>query len=209
MAIGAFVRSLCGPHEHRVSEAYRSIYVDLDAFAECVQSWKPSANHILEIGCGEGAVTERLAKAYPRAEIVGIDITPRIGRLYRGPLDNVRFLRTTAQDIAAKRPAEFDLVILADVIHHVPADFHFELMASAKAALAPNGAFILKDWERAHTPIHAMSYAADRWITGDRVHFMTAPELREKLTGVFGMSALASEARIKPWRNNIAFLVLP
>jgi 2-polyprenyl-3-methyl-5-hydroxy-6-metoxy-1,4-benzoquinol methylase len=209
MAIGAFVRRLCGPYEHSFSEAYRSIYLDLDAFAECIQIWKPNANRILEIGCGEGAVTERLAKIYPRAEIIGIDIAPRIGRLYRGPTGNVRFLRTTAQHIAAARPAEFDLVILADVLHHVPLDLRNDLLAAARAAIAPNGAFVLKDWERAASPIHALSYVSDRWITGDRVLFMTASELREKLTGFFGMNAVVAEARVKPWRNNIAFLVLP
>ena len=41
---------------------------------------------ILEVGCGEGAVSERLAALYPNAEITAIDITPNVGRLYAGRL---------------------------------------------------------------------------------------------------------------------------
>ena len=207
MAIGSVVRSLCGPYERPVSEAYRSIYVDLDALAECIQHWRRHATRILEIGCGEGAMTERLARIYPDAEIVAIDITSRIGRLYHGTAGNVSFLRTTAQEVAAMRHAEFDLVVLADVVHHVPPDHRRELFAAAKAALAENGAFVFKDWGRACSPIHALCYASDRWITGDQIHYMTASEMREMMAEVFGQGAVVAEARIKPWRNNIAFHV--
>jgi SAM-dependent methyltransferase len=207
MAIGALFRSLFGPFEHRVSEAYRSVYVDLDAWAERIQSWKPDASRILEIGCGEGALSERLARIYPNAEIVGIDITPRIGRLYRSPVGKVQFLQTTAQEMALKRPAAFDLVILSDVLHHVPLPIRSDLLRAAKAALASGGVFAFKEWERTWSPIHAFGYASDRWITGDPVRYMKAGEMREHLSGIFGERAIASEARIKPWRNNIAFLV--
>ncbi|MBP0591590.1 class I SAM-dependent methyltransferase [Paraburkholderia sp. LEh10] len=207
MAIGSLVRVLFGPYEHRVSEAYRSIYVDLDGFTERIRHWRRDAVRVLEIGCGEGAMTERLANIYPRAEIVAIDITPRIGRLYRGPTDNVRFLQTTAQEMAATRRAEFDLIVLADVIHHVPPALRVELFVAAKSALAHNGALVFKDWKRANTPIHALCYASDRWITGDRVQYMTVMEMREILTRVFGPNSIAAEAHIKPWGNNIAFLV--
>ncbi|TCW80375.1 class I SAM-dependent methyltransferase [Burkholderia sp. SRS-46] len=207
MTMGPRIRSLFGPYERRVSEAYRSVYVDLDALTECIRRWRRDAARILEVGCGEGAMTERLARIYPQAEIVAIDITPRIGRLYRGPADNVSFFQTTIQEMAAQRRAQFDLVILADVIHHVPPDLRNTLFAAAKIALAGNGAFIFKDWERATSLIHALCYASDRWVTGDRVRYMNAPEMRQTLTGIFGQSAIAEEARIKPWRNNIAFLV--
>jgi len=207
MSLGAFVRRLCGPYEHQVGEAYRSIYVDLDDFVAKIAQAQPAPRKILEIGCGEGAVTERLAATYPQAEIVAIDIMPRVGRLYRGRYGKVSFEQVAVQEVARKRPAEFDLVVLADVLHHVPVGLHHELLAAAKAALAPGGLFVCKDWERNFTPIHGMCYASDRWLTGDRIRYMSATELRCKLQTAFGAEAVESVAYIAPWKNNLAFMV--
>lgn len=69
MAIGATVRRAFGKHERKVSELWRAIFVDLDAWIAAVHDWAPGAKRILELGCGEGYSTERLAAAFPEARI--------------------------------------------------------------------------------------------------------------------------------------------
>lgn len=101
MGIGPWIRRMFGPYERQVSDAYRALFFDIGDFLDRVRAWKPTARRVLEVGCGEGAVTERLNAAYPDAEITAIDITPRIGRLYRGPSRGVRFVHCGVQDIAA------------------------------------------------------------------------------------------------------------
>lgn len=209
MKIGPFIRRIFGPYERQISEAYRSIYIDIDAFVELTCQWKPKANKILEVGCGEGAVTQRLSAAYPDAKITAIDITPRVGRLYRGSLDDVRFIRCGVQEIAARESGQYDLVVLSDVLHHVPLEFRQALLDAVRTALAPKGTFVFKDWQRNYTPIHWLCYASDRWLTGDRISYMTRNEMRECLALTFGESALVGEARVEPWWNNIATLVRP
>lgn len=209
MGIGPFIRRLFGPYERRVSEAYRSLYVDIDSLVDQIRQWQPTADKILEVGCGEGAVTERLSVAYPDAKITGIDITPRIGRLYAGPPDRVRFIQCDVQTIAATESGQYDLVVLSDVLHHVPVPLRQGLLDAIRATLAPDGAFIFKDWERNYTPIYWLCYASDRWITGDRIIYMSHEEMREILSRSFARNALVAEARIAPWRNNIATLVRP
>ena len=209
MPIGPIVRRAFGPFEHRVTAAYRSIYVDLDDYVDAVREWVPDARRILEVGCGEGAVTERLAVAYPNAQITAIDITPRVGRLYRGPTDRVRFRQCAVQDIEAQEPGSFDLVMIADVIHHVPLELRKGLLDAIKGCLAPGGSLIFKEWERSHTPIHWMCHASDRWLTGDRVSFMSRDEGRAFLAQSFDEAALIDERRVAPWRNNIMTLVRP
>jgi 2-polyprenyl-3-methyl-5-hydroxy-6-metoxy-1,4-benzoquinol methylase len=209
MNLGAFIRKMFGPYEYRISDAYRSIFVDIDAFVELTRQWKPQANRILEIGCGEGAVTQRLRSAYPDAEITAIDITPRIGRLYKGPRDNLRFIRCAVQEIAASESGKYDLVMLSDVLHHVPPELRQGLFDASRAAMAPQGTFVFKDWQRSSTPIHWLVYALDRWLTGDRVSYMSREEMRERLTRTFGESAIVGEARVAPWWNNSATLVRP
>jgi 2-polyprenyl-3-methyl-5-hydroxy-6-metoxy-1,4-benzoquinol methylase len=209
MKMGPFIRKMFGPYERGISEAYRSIYIDIDAFVELMRQWKPSANRILEVGCGEGAVTQRLNTIYPDAKITAIDITPRVGRLYRGLRDNVRFIRCGVQEIAATESGQYDLVVLSDVLHHVPRELRQELLDAIRTALAPKGTLVFKDWQRNRAPIHWLCYASDRWLTGDRISYMTRTEMRERLVLAFGEAALVAEARIAPWWNNIATLVRP
>jgi 2-polyprenyl-3-methyl-5-hydroxy-6-metoxy-1,4-benzoquinol methylase len=198
-----------GPYERWVTEAYRAFYVDIASFAEQIRRWTPVAKRVLEVGCGEGAVTERLRAAYPDAEITGIDITPRVGRLYRGSLDGVRFVQCSVQEIAKTEPGLYDLVVLSDVLHHVPIPVRKDLLNAIRTTLAPGGALVFKEWERNFTPVHWLCHASDRWLTGDHVSYMTRVEMREQLARSFGGAALVAEARIAPWRNNIATLVRP
>ena len=85
MPIGPIIRQMLGPFERSASELYRSVFVNLNAFADQIKQWT-SASNILELGCGEGAVAERLVDRFPNVNYTGIDITPRVGRfLYSLP----------------------------------------------------------------------------------------------------------------------------
>jgi 2-polyprenyl-3-methyl-5-hydroxy-6-metoxy-1,4-benzoquinol methylase len=209
MNLGPFIRGLFGRYERRISEGYRSIYIDMDAFVDQMRQWKPNAKRILEVGCGEGAVTQRLRAAYPDAQITAIDITPRVGRLYQGSLDGVRFIRCRVQEVAASESGQYDLVVLCDVLHHVPIDLRQDLLDAIRRAMALGGTLVFKDWQRNYAPIHWLCYASDRWLTGDRISYMTREEMRERLALSFGAAALIAEARVAPWWNNIATLVRP
>jgi SAM-dependent methyltransferase len=88
LPLGPFARRMFGPYEHWVAETYRKMFIDLDDFAGLMKSWAPNAQRILEVGCGEGAMTERITHMYPSAHVTAIDITPKLGRLYRGPSCN-------------------------------------------------------------------------------------------------------------------------
>ena len=209
MSVGAFVRSLFGPYERQISELYRSIFFDAEDFVRRVQTWQPDARAILEVGCGEGAVSERLARAFPHAEITGIDITPRVGRLYAGAPGRVRFLECTAEALAAAEPGRYDLVVLADVLHHVPEPVRRPLLDSIRRLLSPGGSLVFKDWEKKPTPIHWLCYASDRWLTGDRIRYMSRGEAHAYLAASFGQNAIRAEARTLPWSHNMAALVRP
>ena len=148
MPLGPLIRGLFGPYEANISDAWRSMFVSIDAFIQQMLAWVPTAQKVLEVGCGEGAVTAALRVAYPQAAITGIDITPRVGRLYTGNPDNVRFRNCTIQDFAARDGGRYDLVVLCDVLHHIPVALRAEILVAVRQTLAPNGGFVVKDWER-------------------------------------------------------------
>jgi 2-polyprenyl-3-methyl-5-hydroxy-6-metoxy-1,4-benzoquinol methylase len=209
MSIGAKVRRMFGRHERLVSELWRAGFIDLNAFFRQVRAWVPGASNVLEIGCGEGAGTERLADLYPHASILSIDVAPNLGRLYARPPKRVSFQQVSVTDLAATHGGKFDLILMCDVLHHIPAELRAEIIAATRSLLAPGGSFVCKDWARAATPIHWLAYAADRWLTGDRVQFLTRCETEILFENAFSASAQRGTATIKPWRNNFALLIQP
>lgn len=207
MPLGPVLRRALGPLEQPAAAVYRSIFIDLDAFIAQVALWVGQPGSLLELGCGEGAVVDRLAEAFPAASVTGIDITPRIGRLSRAGHKRVAFRQITMKDYAAEHPGAADLLVACDVLHHVPWDMHEEILRDAGRAVREGGFIVIKDWQRRSTPIHLLCYMADRYITGDRVRYKTGQELEGTIMRVFGQHSIAACARIAPWTNNVAYLV--
>lgn len=202
MGIGASIRRAFGPWEREVASAYRSIYVDLGDLARALATQVPRATRILEVGGGEGAMTELLAANYPQARILSIDITDRLGRLYAGRPDLVEFRRVEVSEIADEQPMAFDLVVLSDVLHHVPQELRAEFLRDIARCLAQGGQLMIKEWARSRSPIHWLCHASDRWLTGDQVAFVTPDELRTLVAGAVPGLQPAAEGRIAPWANN-------
>ena len=205
MPIGATVRRLLGPFERPVADAYRAFFVDLDSQVRQLHDWVPDARSILEIGCGEGAVAQKLAALYPDATITGIDISPKAGRLFTGDGDRVKFACVTAGDFAKSHAGAFDLILTCDVLHHVPWDQHRALLADARAMLRPGGTFVLKEWELIPNVAHKLCEFSDRVLTGDDVRFGQQSYFHDLLERSFGAGSVQASARIKPWPNNLIF----
>jgi 2-polyprenyl-6-hydroxyphenyl methylase/3-demethylubiquinone-9 3-methyltransferase len=202
MGIGASVRRAFGPWERQVASAYRGIYLDLGDLEQVLAGQVPQAARILEVGGGEGAVTELLARTYREASILSIDITPRIGRLYAGREDRVEFRHASVGEVAHEQPRAFDLVVVTDVLHHVPQGMRENFLGEVYRCVAPGGQLVIKEWARSPTPIHWLCHASDRWLTGDRVAFLTPDELRDLVARAVPGLQRAGEGRIAPWGNN-------
>ncbi len=208
-SLGAAVRKSLGRYERPVSDLYRSVFINLEDLAANIRDWS-QPKRILEIGCGEGALAELVVRDFPEAEYLGIDIISHLGRMYVGPQDKVEFRQVTAEYLANELPGKFDLILINDVMHHVPEALRLGLLAAAKDLLAPEGALIFKDWVRRPSPIHALCYVADVYVGGDKsVRYMPMDEQRNMLSEVFGNGSIIAEANIRPWNHNQSFLVRP
>lgn len=209
MGLGPRARRLLGRFERPVAETYRRVFVDLDAFVASIRELMQAPQRVLEIGCGDGLVVERLAKAYPDALITGIDICEQPGRLCALKAPRIRFLRVGAAQLRAAEAARYPLVVIGDVLHHVPRPHREELLLNAAALLAADGLFVFKEWIRQNTPAYLMGYCADRFITGDDVHHMTENELSALARRVFGADSIRSQFRVPPWNCNLALVIAP
>ena len=203
MAVGPLVRRCFGRHERRIADLYRAIFVDLDVVVRQIREWSPAPNRILEVGCGEGSLTERLASVYPQAAVTAIDVTPRLGRLYQGRTAGVVFRQTTVETVAHESPGQFDLIVMCDVLHHVAPIDRTSLLQSTAMCLDRHGVFVVKEWLRSLSAIHGLCWLSDVALTGDRVQYLSETELRSVLLQTAsGASALSGVVRVSPWSNN-------
>jgi 2-polyprenyl-3-methyl-5-hydroxy-6-metoxy-1,4-benzoquinol methylase len=94
----------------------------------------------LDVGCGSGAVCGALAKAFPKAQIIGIDPDAESIRHAREKqLPNVKFEVATTGDF---KPGEgFDLVTLCDVLHDLAEPL--KTLKEIRALLKPDGTFFI------------------------------------------------------------------
>lgn len=98
---------------------------------------------VIDIGCGDAFVIGALARAFPSATFFGVDaaFTPEAAAVRQQSLPpNVRLL-TALDDVPATRPAA--LVLLMDVIEHVPDDRAFLSGILARPFIGPESRVIV------------------------------------------------------------------
>lgn len=120
MTPGVLARRLLGDRWFAsVVEVYRSVFVDLDEVARCLPAL-PAETEILDLG--GGALAERILRQQPGLRISIVDSGPRVGICLRGARRRrARLLASTSlREYGARGLPRPDLVLLADVLHHVP-----------------------------------------------------------------------------------------
>jgi ubiquinone/menaquinone biosynthesis C-methylase UbiE len=119
--------------------------------ANLVEAWLPALDGVVaklnrgakvaDVGCGHGASTFIMAKAFPNSEFVGIDFhDASIGhaREHANGFRNVRFETARAQDY---KGSAFDLVTMFDALHDMGDPVG--AAAHARRTLKPDGTLML------------------------------------------------------------------
>lgn len=115
-----------------------------------VEYLPPAAAHILELGCGTGNLSLRLAKRYPTSEFTFADASPEMVELTRrrlesafpGVMQRSTFLVTPFEQMDLARSA-FDLITSSISLHHV--EDKGAMYRSLRSALVANGWFCFAD----------------------------------------------------------------
>lgn len=204
MGLGGAVRRRLGRWEIPAADLYRSRFISLEDLASTLASLGP-VKRIMEIGAGDGTFGQRICAVYPDAEYVGIDIASNPGRLFRGNPEKAKFFSMPTHEYLAANPGEtFDLVVIVDVLHHVPEEIRIPLLRDAATLTAPGGTIAIKDWERGRGLWHLVAYSADRYLSGDKdVRFPSLEELHGFVANGLPDFSITLEARIPPRRNNV------
>jgi ubiquinone/menaquinone biosynthesis C-methylase UbiE len=113
----------------------------------------PSAARVLDVGCGTGVLTRRLARLERVASVVGVDaagsLLARAGEL-AADIDNIEFQEADARALPFE-DAAFDIVVFDSTLSHVPEPE--SAVAEAFRVLRPSGRLAVFDGDYATTTV--------------------------------------------------------
>jgi cyclopropane fatty-acyl-phospholipid synthase-like methyltransferase len=109
-----------------------------ERFVDELETRLADGARVLDLGCGDGTKTHRLAE---RFDVVGVDISPEQLRLARTAAPELTFVEAdlTELDFAAET---FDGVTAFYSMMHGPRDRHLELFGTVLRWLKPGGLFL-------------------------------------------------------------------
>jgi SAM-dependent methyltransferase len=125
---------------------------------------------LVDIGCGDGAYTRRLAPAFER--VVAIDVESDRIEFFRqsNPPSNVEILEGSASELPCGK-GEADIVTAIEVVEHLGPHFD-EVVAEVSRVLAPAGRFAVT------TPNRWWPLEQHGWVIGNiRFHGVLFPGL--------------------------------
>lgn len=103
-----------------------------------------ASSKVLEIGCGVGTATTLLSAIVTEGSILAIDISQKSiqeAKKALGNQQNVEFLVSDMTDFESKE--QFDLIVLPDVIEHIPVDQHANLFHKLESCLKVDGKIMI------------------------------------------------------------------
>jgi hypothetical protein len=172
MALGPLIRRFLGPRlARRAGQHYRAIYVDLEKVAASLAAAIPRDAHLLDVGGGDGQPLNYLLSIRPDLTITTLDPAPAVGQWidarYEGRVK--RLPRTSLTDFLSCPQAHPNVILIADVMHHVPESARHEFLGPVGILLerVPGLCIIVKDVEPGHWRA-LLGLWSDRYITGDQ-----------------------------------------
>jgi hypothetical protein len=186
MALGPVIRRLLGARlARRAGRWYRAIFVDLAVEASALAAVIPRDAHLLDIGGGDGEPLNHLLSLRSDLRITTLDPGPDVGRWIEARFDSqvTRLPGTSLAEYLASGRADPDVILIADVMHHIPESARAGFLSSVSVFLerVPKLRIVVKDVEPGHWRA-LIGYWSDRYITGDKG---VSPISRERLARLF------------------------
>ena len=118
--------------------------------------------HVLEVGCAQGFLTERLAGRAER--LVACDFSPEAVAQAQRHLSGAPHVECRIADIRDGFPdAGFDLLLFSDVLYYLSRSETDRVLAEATASIAPGGhVLIANEWRAQARGLTAPDYAFTR-----------------------------------------------
>jgi len=160
--------------------------------AAFVRQIAPGAGErLLDMGCGTGSLTIRLAEAAPDAHVVGLDPDPATLGRARAKAQVAGIALLFIEGFAdrppkheALAPGSFDKIATSLMFHHLSRDAKRRALAAAMTLLKPGGTLHVADWAEARDWPQRLRFLVIQLLdgfetTGDNVHGLLPFLMRE------------------------------
>lgn len=132
-----------------------------DRFVEEVTPRVDKGSRVLDVGCGRGQVTGRLALEMPDCQVIGVDLSDDMvqeAREHMSPLENLEFRRGDALDLPFDDQS-FDVVVSVASIKHWPD--RLTGVREILRVLTPGGSVCILEADRDCSKSSAARFVAD------------------------------------------------
>jgi ubiquinone/menaquinone biosynthesis C-methylase UbiE len=128
-----------------------------------------AGQRILDLGCGTGTLAAMVKRAYPNAEVFGLDADPDALRLAQLKLAASGIEVRLGQGLASAlpySPKSFDTVLSSLFFHHLSFELKREAMQEVFRVLRPGGHFHIADWGKPTNPAMRLAFVVVQILDG-------------------------------------------
>jgi SAM-dependent methyltransferase len=104
--------------------------------------FKGTPKTILDFGCGDGLMTEKVQKQFPETKLFGCDPSPESIKVAQKNHPEITF-EVSGADLSCFKDEQFDVIFAAGVFHHIPFSEHAGYIQELHRVLTKNGVLIL------------------------------------------------------------------
>jgi predicted TPR repeat methyltransferase len=136
---------------------------------DAVNEQEQNIYNILDFGCGTGVMTSELYSLFPNANIFGTDPSSKSLEIaIENSNPDINYL---APQALYKRRLQFNLIVAANVFHHIPFVEHLEQLKNLKKHLITGGYFFFFE----HNPFNPLARMIVRQCELDKNAKLLAP----------------------------------
>ncbi|MFQ5563274.1 MAG: class I SAM-dependent methyltransferase [Parvularculaceae bacterium] len=121
-----------------------SFYVEATTSATIARLSPPPTGRVLDVGCGTGALLQKLARKFPQARLAGVDPAPEMLAVARRRVSPETELREGwAEDLPFAEGA-FDVIVSCSMFHYSRQPI--AALVEMTRVLRPGGKLVITDW---------------------------------------------------------------
>ena len=123
----------------------------VEAAIETIAAWSPRVpRRVLEVGCGIGATSWRMARAWSSAEVIGVDLSAASTEAARACFRRPNLAYRTGRLADCALDGVFDLVVMMDVYEHIAPRERGALQAELRRLLSEEARLVVTVPSPAH-----------------------------------------------------------
>lgn len=128
-----------------------------------------SRDRVLDLGCGTATLTLQLKRAYPEAEIIGLDGDAKVLQIAERKVAVAGMVIPLVQSLVTSLPyadASFDYVVSSLLMHHLTHQDKVQMLHEVFRVLWPGGELHIADWGKAQNGLLRAAFLLIQLLDG-------------------------------------------